>query len=647
MKKKIGVFLLALCMCLGLMPPDITVWAASGKTSVSVSAGSVNIGDTVTVQGKASGPSGEKALATMMLSWDAGILEFVSCSVDSSGGGGSRLVNGDSFTITLKAKAAGTSAISLSATDGVLFDTVEELESMAGSSASVTVNNAAGSGNTGGSTGGGENTGGGSSGGGSTGGGNAGGDTSGGGNTGSSAGGNSGQSLSADNSLKSLTISPGTLSPAFAQNKTSYTATVGGDVNSIAVSATPANEKAVVESVSGNENLKEGVNQIKIVVKAENGVTATYTIKVTKQSGGAADTKPEGGEDTPDGGADGREQPGEQEPSGENTESTVAVNGVSYEISGDFTAEDIPADFTENTILYHGNEYKGVSYTKGSLNLLWMKPRASGGDGEQKGRFFVYDETRDTVYPFVRFANGEKYVIALLAPVDFVIPEDYLQTSLAVDEENTVTAYQKVQEEDSEVVSAFYTFYGLNQDGTENWYQYDSLEGTYQRLSVSFTVGNGESEGEEIKYTEEEYNTLLEQYNKEKDFARTVMAILGFVIAVLVIVIINLLLFRFRKRREGGPEEDDLYEEDDLFAADDFVFADMDVADETKTSPKPEEGEDLVLTDADVPEEGTWEQPEPAEEISRPDAADETKTSPKPEKSEKHADIEVIDFNDL
>lgn len=276
-----------------------------------------------------------------------------------------------------------------------------------------------------------------------------------------------------------------------------------------------------------------------------------------------------------------------------------------------------------------------------------MKPQASGGDGEQKGRFFVYDETRDTVYPFVRFANGEKYVIALLAPVDFVIPEDYLQTSLAVDEENTVTAYQKVQEEDSEVVSAFYTFYGLNQDGTENWYQYDSLEGTYQRLSVSLTVGSGESAGEEIKYTEEEYNTLLEQYNKEKDFARTVMAILGFVIAVLVIVIINLLLFRFRKRREDGPEEDDLYEEDDLSAADDFVFADMDVADETKTSLKPEEGEDLALKDVDVPEEGTWEQPEPAEEISRPDAAHETKTSPKPEKSDKHADIEVIDFNDL
>ena len=223
-----------------------------------------------------------------------------------------------------------------------------------------------------------------------------------------------------------------------------------------------------------------------------------------------------------------------------------------------------------------------------------MKPQTSGEDGEQKGRFFVYDETRDTVYPFVRFANGEKYVIALLAPVDFVIPEDYLQTSLAVDEENTVTAYQKVQEEDSEVVSAFYVFYGLNQDGTENWYQYDSLEGTYQRLSVSFTAGNAEGAEEEIKYTEEEYNTLLEQYNKEKDFARTVMAILGFVIAVLVIAVINLLLFRFRKRREDGLEEDDFYEEDDLYGEDESAPADVDAAD------------DPALTDVDMPEDWPW-----------------------------------------
>ena len=363
MRKRISAYMMMLCICLGLLIPDTVVWAAVGKTSLSVSSGSVNIGDTVTVTGKASGPAGEKVVATMTLSWDASVLEFVSSSVDSNGGGGSRLINGDSFTITLKAVGAGTSAVSLSATDGILFDTVEELSSMEGSSASVTVNNAAGNG---------------AAGGGNTGGGNAGGSTSGGGAGAGSGAGNSGntggntqgapaESLSADNSLKSLTISPGSLSPAFAYNKTSYTATVGSDVTSVVVSAVPANEKAVVESVTGNQNLKEGVNNIKIVVKAENGVTATYTVKVTKQAG-AAEEKPTEEQTKP-------QEPETEEPVTEQPETVVTVNGAAYEISEKFAAEDIPADFQENTINYHGTSYKGVSYTKGSLNLLWMTPQ--------------------------------------------------------------------------------------------------------------------------------------------------------------------------------------------------------------------------------------------------------------------------------
>ena len=615
MRKRISAYLMMLCICLGLLIPDTVVWAAAGKTSLSVSSGSVNIGDTVTVTGKASGPSGEKVVATMTLSWDASVLEFVSSSVDSNGGGGSRLINGDSFTITLKAVGAGTSAVSLSATDGILFDTVEELSSMEGSSASVTVNNAAG---------GGTGSGGGNAGGGNTGGGNTGGSTSGGGtgNGGGNTGGNTqgapAESLSADNSLKSLTISPGTLSPAFSYNKTSYTATVGSDVTSVVVSAVPANEKAVVESVTGNQNLKEGVNNIKIVVKAENGVTATYTVKVTKQAG-AAEEKPTEEQTKP-------EETETKEPETEQPETVVTVNGAAYEISEKFAAEDIPADFQENTINYHGTSYKGVSYTKGSLNLLWMTPQNPPEGQKAAGSFFVYDETRDTVYPFVRFANGEKYVIALLAPVDAVIPEQYMQTSLSVDEIRTITAYQQTAESESEIVSAFYVFYGVNHEGTENWYQYDSLEGTYQRLSTDL-AGEGEVQTAELQELQEEYAALSEQYDDEKTFARTAMAVMGFVIAVLVIVIINLLLFRFRNKGAGELSEDDLWEEDDSDFRDE---EDMDEPTDADDEDFPEgDEEDIDETGDDLIDEEDWETDEAGETLAddEEDAAGEEKES--------------------
>lgn len=648
MRKRISAYMMMLCICLGLLIPDTVVWAAVGKTSLSVSSGSVNIGDTVTVTGKASGPAGEKVVATMTLSWDASVLEFVSSSVDSNGGGGSRLINGDSFTITLKAVGAGTSAVSLSATDGILFDTVEELSSMEGSSASVTVNNAAGSG---------------AAGGGNTGGGNAGGSTSGGGAGAGSGAGNSGntggntqgapaESLSADNSLKSLTISPGSLSPAFAHNKTSYTATVGSDVTSVVVSAVPANEKAVVESVTGNQNLKEGVNNIKIVVKAENGVTATYTVKVTKQAG-AAEEKPTEEQTKP-------QEPETEEPATEQPEAVVTVNGAAYEISEKFAAEDIPADFQENTINYHGMSYKGVSYTKGSLNLLWMTPQNPPEGQKAAGSFFVYDETRDTVYPFVRFANGENYVIALLAPVDAAIPEQYMQTSFSVDETHTITAYQQAAESESEIVSAFYIFYGVNHEGTENWYQYDSLEGTYQRLSTDF-AGAGEVQTAELQELQEEYAALAEQYDDEKTFARTAMAVMGFVIAVLVVVIINLLLFRFRSKGAGELSEDDLWEDDD-----DSDFGDDEDFDETAKDADDldvadEEDEDIDEAGEDLIDEEDWETDEAGETLAEDEegaAGEEKERRPgkrQPqgkkdgggEKARTSNHLEIIDFNDL
>ena len=528
MKKKIAMMMMALSLTFGVVGVPQTVFAASGSTSVSVSSGSVNIGDTVTVTVKASGPSGEKANATMTLSYDSSVLQFVSCNTTYGGGGGSVMATGESYTVTLKAVSAGNSSLSVSANDGVIFDSNEELDSMSGSSASVTVKNAAGS-----TTGSDSSTASNSSG------------TSTGGGT-NSASGTDGTTAnqSADNSLKELTISPGTLSPAFSGKTTTYSATVGSDVTNIAVSATPVNEKAVVESVTGNTNLKSGSNAIKIVVRAENGVTATYTVNVTKE-GGASDDAATAGE----GDAETTETP---EVSDGNT---VTVNGTAYTISENFAAENIPADFSETTVNYQGTDYRGVSYDKGSVVMLYL---VQDGTEESTGSFFVYDSTRDTLYPFVKMVNGEHYVIALLAPVDYTMPDTMQQTQLTLADGSLVTAYQETQDEGSEVESEFYSFYGVNSDGTEGWYQYDSMEGTYQRVNTGTTVSSDGLQDEDTAYLQEEYLALSEKYKKERAFSRTAIGVLIFLLAVMAVVLINLLLHR------RGDDEEDLEDDDDI-----------------------------------------------------------------------------------
>ena len=567
MKKKLGVIITLLTLCICLMTPQMHAKAASGKTTIAVSAGSLNIGQTVTVTAKALSASGDSAYANMVLTYDAGILEFVSCNATYGGGGGSISVASDSFSVTLKAIAAGKASISLSATDGVIFSTAEELDSMAGSSTSVTVKNEAAGSNTGNNSSAGNNGSSGSNG-------NAGNGS----NTNTAA-------LSADNSLKALTISPGTLSPAFKGSTTKYTAAVDNSVTSIAVSATPVNEKATVESVTGNTNLAVGANVVKIVVKAENGTTATYKITVTRQAAGTtgSETTTTGGENGDDGNGD-SETPEDTEEV-DTTETPVSaadvvINNTTYHIADNFTEEQIPADFTETTVNFRGAECRGLTFDKGTISLIYLE---TDNVDATTGRFFIYDETRDVVYDFMKFTAGESsYVIPLLAPLDSVLPESYVQVSLQMPENTVMTAYQ-LPVEDGEEASDFYIFYGVNQDGTEGWYQYDAAEGTYQRVNGNITE-TADSSSDDLAALQSEYDELSKKYKDAKSFSRNMIAVLIFVLAIAVVIILNIMLFGRKKKGKDELLEDDNVELEDAEYDEDI---DEDEVEDTETDKKP------------------------------------------------------------
>lgn len=558
MKKKLGVIITLLTLCICLMTPQMHAKAASGKTTIAVSAGSLNIGQTVTVTAKALSASGDSAYANMVLTYDAGILEFVSCNATYGGGGGSISVASDSFSVTLKAISAGKASISLSATDGVIYGTEEELDSMAGSSTSVTVKNEAAGSN--GNAGNGSSSGTGSN-----------------NNTGSNT-----AALSADNSLKALTISPGTLSPAFKGSTTKYTATVDNSVTSIAVSATPVNEKATVESVTGNTNLAVGANVVKIVVKAENGTTATYKITVTRQAAGTtgSETTTTGGENGDSGNGDAEtpedteEVPATEAPA---SQAEVVINDTAYHISDSFTEEQIPADFTEAAVQFRGTECRGLSFNKGMISLIYLE---TDNVDSTIGRFFIYDETRDVIYDFMKFTAGESsYVIPLLAPLDSVLPDSYVQVSLQMPESTVMTAYQLPAAEGEEA-SDFYVFYAVNQDGTEGWYQYDAAEGTYQRVNGNITE-TADSSSDDLAALQSEYDELSKKYKDAKSFSRNMIAVLIFVLAIAVVVILNIMLFGRKKKGKDELSEDDDPELDEPEDEDD------EANEETETEKKP------------------------------------------------------------
>ena len=243
--------------------------------------------------------------------------------------------------------------------------------------------------------------------------------------------------LSADNSLEVLSLSAGTLSPDFTGKTVQYTATVPNDVTSVTVTATPVNEFATVQSITGNDNLQVGTNTIKIVVKAQNGALAQYTITLTREDGQTAD----GTVDQP---ADGT----------------------------DSQTTDQPADGTD-------------------------------GQAADQNAEFETEEAED--------------------------------------------------------------------------------------------VSN-------MEYLQQEYNDLSEQYAKEKSFSRNMMGIMAFVIAVLVVIIINLLL-RGRKSDDWDEEEDDWDWKSEKQGKDQEAEDDTDLEEDDNIEENPG-------VEVDDPEDADWEEEE-------------------------------------
>ena len=248
--------------------------------------------------------------------------------------------------------------------------------------------------------------------------------------------------LSADNSLEVLSLSAGTLSPDFTGKTVQYTATVPNDVTSVTVTATPVNEFATVQSITGNDNLQVGTNTIKVVVKAQNGALAQYTITLTREDGQTAD----GTVDQPADGTDGQ-------------------------------TTDQPADGTD-------------------------------GQAADQNTEFETEEAED--------------------------------------------------------------------------------------------VSN-------MEYLQQEYNDLSEQYAKEKSFSRNMMGIMAFVIAVLVVIIINLLL-RGRKSDDWDEEEDDWDWKSEKQGKNQEAEDDTDLEEDDNIEENPGVEEDDL--EVDDPEDADWEEEE-------------------------------------
>lgn len=532
LKRISGIIISAIVLFTIVFLPDNRVSAAG--LSVSVSASKVNVGQTVTAT--VSIPSGYGA--TVAVSFDSSVLTYSSCSVTASANGGTVVLNiGDamgysnSATITFKASSAGTSNISASATTA--GDEEGESVDLSGASKSVTVQNKADSASDKKEDSNNNNNN----------------DNNNDNNNSDDNKEDSNSTKSADNSLKSLVLSVGALSPKFSPSTTSYTATVDYSVTSIAITAVPSNSKASVVSVSGNEGLKVGANTVTIIVKAENGVTSTYTITVT------------------------REEEKADEP--EVVPVSFTVNGNTLYCINDIPDDVVPEDFEKSQITIDNNNCASLNFLNGDIKLLYL-----GAEDGTNASLYVYDAKEGAVYSFVKLSSENSYIILLLPDVSG-LPEGYEESALSIEGKGVVTAYKSPD-------NGFYLVYAMNNSGNTRWYQFDEEEYTYQRYvgHIENVVPSTEEAVETIGNTtndDDQIEKLQQKLNRTYIFS-------GIIVLILLLICLAMYLLMKSNNR---PESNHVNVADSEYV-DELSDADMD---DTDSEYVDESGDDYANDD--------------------------------------------------
>lgn len=494
---------LAVILMLGcMMIPDTKAQASS--LSLGVSTSSVKIGDTVTVS--ITVPAGVSA--TVNVTYPSGVFSFSSASDTASSNGGTVSMTIGSYgstntkttgTMKFKAKAAGSATFSASAP--IAGNQDGDRVTVGGASASVSVKNESNDSTN---------------------------DNS---NNGNHA--NDGEDnthKSADNSLASLTLSSGTLSPAFKYNVTNYTAEVANDVTSVVVSAKPSNANATVESVNGGENLAVGANKIQIVVKAENGVTATYTITVTRKESGDTDDSDE--EDPA-----GTDEPQEQ---------CYEIGGVKMYPSEDGDETQIPEGFTLSEITLWEKAYPyWVNETIGTdMGLIYLVD-----ENKENGAWYRISEASPyDACAFLCFKSEYGYIIATPEKLTEAAPTGYVPETINIEGKGTVDAYVRDGDESTCLI------YAVNQDGVYGWYRYDVQDRTYMRDTE-------EAAAEDTQQAE----PSTEQSGSQMKDLESQMRLLfyAFIVVVAILLIVIVILIIKRKHDDDDDDDDDEWEQDE------------------------------------------------------------------------------------
>ena len=245
---------------------------------------------------------------------------------------------------------------------------------------------------------------------------------------------NNNTKYSSNNNLSSLSVSTGTLSPAFNKATTSYTVEVENKVTEIAIGGKVEDSKAYADGFKTYQ-LDEGNNKIEITVTAQDGKAKKYTITVVRKELDPIEVETEDGKKL----KVVRKADQLKAPNEYFKESKVILN----------EKDEIPAF-----------EYKVNNTT---ITLVGLK--------DDKGNVSLYRYEKDKYYPYMELKSNSIVLINVEKPKD--LTSEYKEVKLKINDIE-YTVYQKGN-------TSYYLIYGTNlETGETKLYRYEAKEKTLQ-----------------------------------------------------------------------------------------------------------------------------------------------------------------------
>lgn len=255
---------------------------------------------------------------------------------------------------------------------------------------------------------------------------------------------------SSNNALSSLTVSAGTLTPAFDPAVTEYTLSLPQGTEKLTLTATPSDSNATVQG-DGELTLQEGENTLPLVVTAEDGSAKAYTITVQVAQAPTL---------------------------------FLDYNGQRLGVVKDVSQVTPPAGFAPaEPITYSGDTLPIWTDVSGKRTLVYLMDEKTSAQG-----FYLFSQTTGVQSPYLPILCGSVTYIYTDIPKELSsVPGLTPGPVKAFGQTLNGWTYNDAS------LKGFCVLYLMDDAGSYGYYTYDSREETLQRFSGAVFTDSGET----------------------------------------------------------------------------------------------------------------------------------------------------------